>query len=280
MKNIKEIKTLAIICNANEIRSRIIESLFRQNFPHIEIRSYGININLGRNKNPGFFYLMNDWGIDIQDRVPKDFTTNLSFVSTADLVIASDSFVYSKVLPFNTETENLVDYAIDENHIPVDPINMSEIDFRKNLAKLIHCTFRLINKLSPIYAFQSKITALIPQLEKDFFRREPNSFIIDARFIKRATDSRLPERTYFFEEDELLNGKILMFAAKEIETYRAKNEFLQPEKVLISNNWVKFIGKIAEHGPTTIICEPITTQNLPLWKAYLTSSVADVLIYL
>ena len=277
----QNVGTVAVVCRANEVRSRIVEAIIRRDHPYVDTRSYGTSIAKNGILDSNLLTLSSAWGLELQTHNPRCFKSDLDFLRSADLVIAADLKVYDQIKHLNLNTVNLTNFAIDPVHIPIDPVGLSLNGLLENISKTIHCTFRLLDKAFPPLPKQFNITVTLPRSEDSIISSISDSFFVDARLRKLDSSDRLVRNsTYEFQESELFDGSLIASVDKNISSYKAKFDFSQPEMTLISKQWAEFLRKLASLGPLTVLTEPLMARDTRLWRPYITSYVADTLDYL
>ena len=276
----QNVGTVAVVCRANEVRSRIVEAIIRRDHPYVDTRSYGTSIAKNGILDSNLLTLSSAWGLELQTHNPRCFKSDLDFLRSADLVIAADLKVYDQIKHLNLNTINLTNFAIDAVHIPYDPVGLSLTGFLENISKIIHCTFRLLDKIFPPLPKQFNITVTVPRSEDSVISSISDSFFVDARLRKLDSSDRLVRNsTYEFQESELFDGSLIASVDKNISLYKAKFDFIQPEMTLISKQWAEFLRKLASLAPLTVLTEPLVARNARLWTPYIASHAADSIYY-
>ena len=173
-----------------------------------------------------------------------------------------------------------MEFAIDREHKPVDPVGMSRDFFLQNVAKVIHCTRRLSEEMRPIIPIENRITLIVPRFEDFVFSPEPGSFYVNSNFIKRTCKLDENIKIHLFEESSIEDRSILRIVNPKIRKYQARYEFSRPESTLNSSAWEQFVRKVASFGHTYVITEPLEAGGAHLWRAYLATHLADEVSYL
>jgi protein-tyrosine-phosphatase len=274
------VKTVAVICRANQVRSRVAEAVLLQDYPDMVVKSFGTSVADFANVDQSFVGLMSHWGLDLSHHKPRSVDSELEFIVSADLVVAVDDRVLAQIGRLNKRTVNLLDYAIDLQHSPVDPAGMAKDTFLQNVAKIIHCTRRLSDTFEPTIPQSNRIILLVPKSEEFHFLQEPDSFYVNASFIKPNYDFKQHAQLCSFEESRIADRSILSLVNPESRHYEARFEFNAPEKVLNSPAWKEFIRKVSSFGPTYVITEPLMAGGIDHWKPYLATYLADEVRYL
>ena len=279
-QNYLMIDSVAVVCRANKVRSRITEAILLANHPNVVIKSFGTSPEKSGKVEHGFIALMDKWGIALSSHAPKSIALEIDFIRSADLVIAADSHVFSQIIHLNQNTINLADFAIDPEHVPVDPVGMSRDLFLQNVAKTIHCSRRLSDSVKPTIPPGNQITLLVPRIEDFVFEPRIDSYYINANFIKKTSERDQGVSVHLFEENTIVDRSILNTVNSKTRWYEAKYEFNRPEMILNSAAWHDFVREVASFGSTYVITEPLTAGSTHLWKSYLASHLADEIRYL
>ena len=278
--NPQNVRTVAVVCRANEVRSRIVEAVIRRDHPYVDTRSYGTSIAKNGILDSNLLTLLSAWGLELQTHIPRSFKSDLDFLRSADLVIAADLKVYDQIKHLNLNTVNLTNFAIDAVHIPIDPVGLSPTGFLENISKTINCTFRLLGKVFPLPPKQFNITVTLPRSEDSIISFKSDLCFVDASLRKLDPNDRLVRNsTYEFQESELFDGSLIASVDKNISLYKAKFDFIQPEMTLISKQWAEFLRKLASLAPLTVLTEPLVARNARLWTPYIASHAADSIYY-
>lgn len=274
------VKTVAVICRANQVRSRVAEAVLRQDYPDMVVKSFGTSVEEFASVDHSFIRLMSHWGFALSHHNPRSIDSELEFIMSADLVVAVDDRVLAQIGRLNKRTINLLDYAIDLQHSPVDPAGMARDSFLQNVAKTIHCARRLSDTFEPTIPQSNRIVLLVPKSEEFHFLQEPDSFYVNASFIKPNYDFEQHAQLCSFEESRIADRSILSFVNPESRLYEARFEFNAPEKALNSSAWKDFIRKVSSFGLTYVITEPLLAGGINHWKPYLATYLADEVKYL
>ena len=278
--NRQNVRTVAVVCRANEVRSRIVEAVILRDQPSVDTRSYGTSIVENRILDSNLLTLSSAWGLELKTHNPRSFKSDLDFLRSADLVIAADLKVYDQINHLNLNTVNLINFAVDSVHIPIDPVELSLNGLLENISKTIHCTFRLLDKTFPSLPKQFNITVKLPRSEDSIISIKSDAYFVDARLRKLDSNDRLVRNsTYEFKESELFDGSLIASVDKNISSYKAKFDFSQPEMALVSKQWAEFLCKVNSIGPLTVLTEPLMARGARLWRPYIASYVADTIHY-
>jgi protein-tyrosine-phosphatase len=283
--NLKEISmsdagAIAVVCRANKVRSRVSEALLIRDNPNLDVRSFGTSLEKNSNVDVSFVNLMNTWEISLKIHRPRSYFLELDFLKSADLVVAADADVFSEISKLNRNTVNLVDFAINNQHVPVDPLGMSKNSFLENVSKVIHCTQRLNRTFMATIPRLHEVIIIVPRTEDFLFLPESDCYVIDASFVKQNNKFNQLIGRCRFEEIGILDGSILKSVNSGTHFYEARFEFNRPEMILISPMWYEFVRKVSSMGTTYVITEPLSAGGSPLWKSYLATYFADQVRYL
>ena len=275
----KSLQTVAVVCRANEVRSRIVEAYLNLVLGSCQVRSYGTNIRRNAKVSSDFVTTMHNWGLRISTHTPRHIESDISYLRSADLVIAADFQVFESVKELSLNCINLIDFALDENHEPIDPIGLPRGEFLENISKVIHCTSRLVDLLTPPLSNLHEILAVIPKTSHLVQYPKNEGFVIDSSFggSQRTGQSNL--NVLWFSESDFRSGNILNLVRENVSHYSSKYEFLKPEQVLISESWAKFVKKVASMGPTEVITQPFGSKGSEMWQPYLASRFAHAVRY-
>jgi len=278
--SISEDGAIAVVCRANKVRSRVSEALLIRENPNLDVRSFGTSVEKNTSIDVSFLNLMSNWEIPLKIHTPRNYFLELDFLKSADLVVAADVDVLSEIIHLNRNTVNLVDFAIDNEHVPIDPLGMSKNSFLENVSKVIHCTQRLHRTFMKTIPQFHEVIVIVPRTEDFLFLPESDCYVIDASFVKQNHKFSRLIGLCRFEELGILDGSILKSVNSETHFYEARFEFNRPEMILISPMWNEFVRKVSSLGTTYVITEPLCAGGSPLWKSYLATYFADQVRYL
>jgi protein-tyrosine-phosphatase len=272
-------KTISVVCRANEVRSRVVQAYLEYFLPGVEIRSFGIDIEKERRISQKLISSMKEWGLDIKTSGPRDVLTDLDFVSDSDFVIAADVDIARAIARYSSSVFDLTQHAIDAFHIPVDPVGFNASDTLINNAKVIHCTIRLLQHVTSESFYRNALSAIIPKVNS-IIERDFEGYVIDARLKHYGEAVRSSESRLSFDREMLFSGQLESYVSEKRHLYAPRSEFFRPEQSLISREWLTFVQKVASMGPTVVITTPVFAGNISYPDSYLASVVAGTAHYL
>jgi protein-tyrosine-phosphatase len=277
----KEImNTISVVCRANEVRSRVVQAYLMHRFPKTTIRSYGIEIDKKGAISRRLINSMKNWGLEIHADPPVDFYNDLDFIENSDFVIAADSHIASEILGNNRKVFDLTKYALDDSHVPADPLGYDTTQMLINNAKVIHCTFRLLNEFNSDAIHKNMICAAIPKESNPISYENFEGYVIDAR-LKHYEETEYSNKLRLkFSQEMLMSGQLESMISSEIFLYTPMREFHRPEETLLSRRWLDFIEKISKNGPTVVITTPRSSPTMDYPDSYLTSVLASAAKYI
>jgi protein-tyrosine-phosphatase len=273
-------QTVAVVCRANEVRSRIVEAYLNLALSGCQVRSFGTEVRKSAKVSSEFIATMHNWGLKVTTHAPCNVESGKSFIQSADLVVAADSQIFAIVRDMNRNSVNLTDFALDESHVPIDPIGLTRNAFLENISKVVHCTSRLLDSYTPSSPNNREILAVIPQSARFVPYLKSDGFIIDSSFGGYQSKAQSNLEVIWFAESDFRSGNILNLVRKNFVQYSSKYEFLKPEQVLISSIWKDFVEKVALTGPTEVITQPLGRKNSESWQPYLASRLAHAVKYI
>lgn len=270
---------ISVVCRANEVRSRIIEGYLQKRFPQNEIRSFGTDVVKGNRISSQLTREMKNWGVEIRQTPPTSIFSDPDFIRTSDIVICADNKVSEVLSREGIYSINICDFAVDDRHIPFDPIDFSSDKYLANAAKVLHCTARMVSEVFDKQFRENSIWSYATSERSISDLLRPDAIVIDARLRKSVNQALLSGETKFFEERELLDGSLISTLENGTMVYAPKFEFRQPEKTLLSNDWSDFVRAVTRFGPVNVITAPLAVNGRALSEPYLASLVADYVEY-
>jgi protein-tyrosine-phosphatase len=273
------VKKIAIVCRANEIRSRVVQAFVSQRFPGAIVKSFGVDVNEKNEISRSLISSMSQWGLVLDATSPKSLNTELDFISECELVIAADSLIADKVRKFSDQVIDLTVYALDSAHIPCDPINFPRLDILINNAKLIHCVIRILNQRDPVGSWNS-VTAVIPMQPVTISSRDFEGYVIDARLKHFENRFEKPGTAITFSGEMLYSGELEALVSERHISYVPSGEFNRPEQALLSSQWHSFVQKVSTLGSTVVITTPREAGNAKYPDSYITSALAGSALYI
>lgn len=270
---------VSVVCRANEVRSRIMEGYLQKRFPQLEVRSFGTDAVKENRISSHLTREMNDWGVEIRQTPPASIYSNLDFIKASDTVISADSRVSEELSREGIFSINVCDFAVDEQHIPFDPIDFSSDKYLANAAKVLHCTAKMVSEVFDEQSSENSIWAYSTSESSIQGLLRPGAIVIDARFRKSAHQSLPSGDTRYFEEQELLDRSLISTLVIGTKVYASKFEIREPEKILLSNDWSDFVREVSRFGPVNVITAPLVANGRALSEPYLASLVADYVEY-
>jgi protein-tyrosine-phosphatase len=272
-------KSISVVCRANEVRSRVIHAYLASSLPGVDIRSFGIDVKKGRRISQSLNRTMSQWGLGIQMTEAQDVSDHLDFVSESDFVIAADADIAQTLSDYNTTVFDLTKHAIDSLHVPEDPLGFADGDILVNNAKIIHCTIRLLQDINFESRNRRRISAIIPRVPTNI-SYDFEGFVIDAR-LKHSGEKIVSN--FFdikFDREMLISGQLHSCISENTILYSPSGEFFRPEETLISKEWFTFVDKVAKMGPVAVVTTPTFSGNIKYPDSYLASVLAGRAIYL
>ena len=114
---------ISVVCRANEVRSRIMEGYIQKRFPQLEVRSFGTDVVKENRISSQLIREMNYWGLEVKQSSPTPLSSDLEFVSASDMVISADQKIFEELSEKGIVSTNICNFAVDDWHIPYDPID-------------------------------------------------------------------------------------------------------------------------------------------------------------
>jgi protein-tyrosine-phosphatase len=262
------------------VRSRIIEGLLNQRYPHFEVRSFGTDVDHGGSTPQVLIREMSNWGIEISKLSPTSVFNEIDFIKSSNLVISADDNVSSRLAREGIHSFDICDFAVDDLHVPLDPVNFPHEKFFVNAAKVIHCTARMLSHMIQDNTQSLSIRALTSVRGDNFPALQPNSIHIDAGLRRTLKETELPDDARLFVESEIFDGSIISSLKSETRFYSPKYEFSQPERILLSEGWSNFVKEVSKFGEVVVITTPLNANRRQLWDPFLASIVADEVVYI
>lgn len=270
---------ISVVCRANEVRSRIMEAYLLKRFQHIEVRSFGTEVVKENRISSQLIREMGGWGLEIRQSPPTSFLSELEFVQTSEMVISADHEISKVLSREDISSVNICDFAVDDRHIPLDPLDFRADKYFANAAKVVHCSAKMVSRLfenrdsvNSIWAYASS-EGNFPELLRS------DAIVIDARLRRSANQAFPSGEIRLFEEREILSGSLLSTLENETKFYAPRYEFSEPEKILLSNDWSDFVRAVSHFGQVNVITAPLTAHGRALSEPYLASLVAEHVEY-
>jgi len=266
---------ISVICRANEVRSPTAAAYLKYLIPDLNINSFGTDTSrISKHNSYVAKYLM-DWGIEFHRQRPESVKDNIDQISKAKTVLACDEMIVQNVSSIRPDVLNLKNFAIDNQHKPLDPISFSAKDFADNLSKIIHCTIRFsISEYSTLGLPFTSSASLVPRTVFNF-RNYPSSTYIDTRLKTRNLYENMPNQVHWFTEQELQSGQLAKGVDPQISVYAPKFEFRRPEFSLMSRQWIDFVRAVEALGPTTLLVENFEASKSSNACSYLATALAS-----
>jgi protein-tyrosine-phosphatase len=256
-----------------------MEGYIQKRFPQLEVRSFGTDVVKENRISSQLIREMNYWGLEIKQSSPTPLSSDLEFVSASDVVISADQKIFEELSEKGIVSTNICNFAVDDWHIPYDPIDFSSDKYFANAAKVIHCTARLVSEFFDERNRENSIWAYSTPEESIPEHFRPDATVIDAR-LRKSVHQTLPSgEIRFFEERELLDGSLKSSLNNETTVYSPKFEFREPEKILLSRDWSDFVRAVSRFRPVNVITAPLASNGKSLTEPYLASLVADYVEY-
>lgn len=270
---------ISVVCRANEVRSRIMEAYLLKRFPHFEVRGFGTDVVKENRISSQLIREMDGWGLEIRQSPPTSLMSGLEFLRTSDMVISADHEISKVLSRENIASVNICDFAVDDRHIPLDPLDFTADKYFANAAKVVHCSAKMISallenpvKVNSIWAYTSS-EGNFPELLRS------DAIVIDARLRRSANETFPSGKIRLIRERELFSGSLISTLENETKFYAPQYEFSEPEKTLLSNDWSDFVRAVSNFGPVNVITAPLTAHGRALSEPYLASLVAEHVEY-
>lgn len=269
-------RQVAVVCRANQVRSRIMHAFLQHRYPQIESKSFGTAPESGKQPNLLLEETMTCLGLDCEKGPSKSWADYESFLRSSDLIISADDSIKSVLDDHGFNSRSLSDFAIDFSHNPEDPVGFTASRFVSNSAKIIHCTARLMCSVLGENTGKFNLTA-ITQLDPLSPVSVPEKgYVIDARIKHLGEPLRLPQKPVFFSE-EMFNSGMFASTIDPLKYHYAPDfEFRNPERVFISRNWEMFVRGVSDLGPTYVVTSPRVSG---VWDSYLATTLARRVLY-
>jgi len=254
---IKDEFSISCVCRANLIRSRVMESYLKRIFPEAQVNTFGYEAQEGEIPPKIISKIVSPWGLSVNISPSKNCSNNLELIEESKLVVAADFETRDYLLDLGIPSVLIQDFALRSEYIPSDPTDLDRKELTTNLAKVVHCTARLIN----FYFLneKSKISSYESLEAIDSINSKWHSITIDSRL--RNVDSKelmklASEQVVFFTESDILSGEILDLASPNIRLYLPRYEIGSPEELLISEQWKFFVKSVSTYGDLLILTVP------------------------
>jgi hypothetical protein len=168
----------------------------------------------------------------------------------------------------------LCDFAIENSHIPVDPIDFFGDSYLVNAAKVLHCAARFTSRVIVNNSEYESISVTEIKGDSGFDFNGSVDYVVDARLRHIHEFTPLNGEIRYFDESELFSGTLHSTLSRETRVYRPRFEFQRPELTLISEEWATFVKGVANFGAVSVITAHSSTNNRQLWDPYLGSILA------
>jgi len=271
----KVVNDISVICRANEVRSPTVAAYLKNLIPDLKVNSFGTDITRGSLSNSDISRYLNQWGIEFQQQLTKSVSDHIAEVTKTNFVIACDEKIVRSIASVCPDVVNLQEYAIDNQHIPVDPISFSQKDFLENLCKVLHSTMRFsIQKYLPSSSDFASIAKQVTDPIIDF-QKFPDGVYIDTRIKTKNLYRNIPDQVRWFTEEELRSGRLAKNVAQHVAVYAPRFEFRHPELCLLSRQWIEFVRAVETFGSTTLLIEKFDSSKSTNSCSYLATSLAS-----
>jgi protein-tyrosine-phosphatase len=267
--------SIAVVCRANEVRSRIAESYLNYRLPGYDVKSFGYDVDINQKVSSTLIRDMGTWGIEVSASRPEPFQENIDFLRQSRFILSADAETADKLAEYGFSSHNICEFALDSFHIPVDPIGLSWDKILANAAKVLHCSARFVSQIVERDINPPLSVLFLPIDSQEKISIKPGTCVIDSRLRTICDPISLTPDYRYIDESEIFDGSLSANLRRDTRLYMPQFEFRHPERMLISKEWRTFTRRVADLGPLIVITTHTATKTRDLWDPYLASILAD-----
>jgi protein-tyrosine-phosphatase len=267
-KALTKVQRIVVVCRLNAARSILVGAALKKFAAEFEIVTCGVEAITG-NKIPQITYdAAVAWGL----RIEPEFSLNIRDISGGinfeDIVLVSDGYMRDSTYLENANPANVFsfgEFALDSTLIPRDPIKMTSAEFKREIAKAIFCTSRVMNTLfsSPTIGTenriesicgddQSALDSLVYFCEKNSYNVLLANFEIPVTFTPSSASARL-EFLNFEDCGSFAPINQGLDSSNYISIFCAKYEMTFRDEDFFSENFQSSAMKLASKRPLVIV---------------------------
>jgi protein-tyrosine-phosphatase len=274
---------VGFICRKNQIRSPFAASITSSIFPEVETFSAGTDADLDSSFHPRAVNLAKEWGIAMISDPSTGLDAAKHSIRYADLVVAAEDELLIKIspLPIHGILTSFTEIAMDSDFVPIDPIGMTEHEFKIQMSKVAHIAIRSVCR--DIYNQDYKSIYAITPVSENIFElalakalfeaavREGIVIYVDFRAYLNALPDEISIIRFNPEKFE-----VATFATKSKNTiFLPDREVTSPEKLYLSRNWIDLIFQLSAETDVILLTPPIYLETGKIYDSYLASSIAE-----
>ena len=279
---------MAVVCRMNQVRSTFSEILISSQYPEIEICSAGVSLVSEKLPVERVYSIASDWGLNPLNLKPREIFEIKNFVESCDfLLLAESSFArYFDKWDITAKVKSFDELTLDENFMPKDPIDLREMEFRVELAKIGYVATRAV-ELETMDPPRFPIKIVIPLNASDaelaftharFERNYDNGFLIDIDFRSpNSQEFATQEEEYNYYQPGTFNVDQYLSSQGRGLILTPNREYRFPEKILIARDFHNRIRDFANVAPVTLISAPRCIQGVTIPDSFLAAISATTI---
>jgi len=276
---------VGFICRKNQIRSPFAAAVVASIFPEIETFSAGTDIDLNSQFHPRAIQLATKWGISLNANPTTSLNEARQSLKHANLIVAAEDELVSKisVFPRNGILTSFSEIAVAPAFVPIDPIGLSDQEFKLQMSKISYIAIRSVCKL--IYTETKKsIYAIVPisenifdlALEMALFENSVrDGILIYVDF--RAYLDQVPGEIKIIRFNPQNIDENLFFSGTKNCIFLPDREMSEPEKLFLNRKWIDLIFRISVDKDVILLTAPRYLETGKLNDSYLAVSAADTI---
>jgi protein-tyrosine-phosphatase len=277
---------VGFVCRMNQIRSPFAAAVVSSIFPEISVFSAGTDADANCSVHSRAISLGSQWGIALSKDPSAGIFARAESIQSADLVIAAEDELLPKILalPIRGKITSFNSVALAPEFFPIDPIGMSEQEFRVQMAKVAHLAIRGVFR--EVYGAQSKsISAVIP-ISENIFELALTSAVFEARArdaVLIYVDFRvylpsIPWLSNIVRYNPQLSDPSFFLSNPRSSIFLPDRELSSPEKEFLSRRWIDLIFQIAKFSDVILLTSPRYLESGKTYDAILASCFAETVV--
>ena len=276
---------LTFVCNQNQARSQVLDSVFAALLPNDEFSSFGLIASEGTPLPLVIESVFHDWGLDPGGRFAKNMGLHWDQIREVQFVIAVTSFIAEEVKAagYSGEILNLEKEAKRLGIEIADPQLMPRRQCAFELAKYVKVAVSALQSIGTIEK-SPNILALIPEDEAAIEKatsmalapENVGASVLLGDLIAPPSSTLLQNRKPVarFKVEESTSSVEMMSSPEGPAVYLPKAAALLPATVYLSKYWQEFILEIATKS-LIIVTPPQKNARGKLAESYLCALYAN-----
>lgn len=262
---------VVVVCRQNAARSVLVAAALSKLYPQCNFVSCGIEAVTGSPYPEITLRTAQDWGLKLQGSHSVNICDLAEGLNSQDRVLVSDQSMkgvhhFSR---FNSSSVfSFEQFAISESFVPLDPVGLTLIDFKKEIAKAIFCASKAVSGfLESEYSELEIYVSITDEINEETlseaieYCRNTSSNLLIANFEIPPTRSLNIEGTEaIFLEFTRVNCFQVITWQKSIDIsnvaiIQSEHEMNFPPKDIMSIHFRDSLKKLSQEKPVVVLCE-------------------------